>query len=254
MQITCPNCSARYMVDPAAIGANGRTVQCFRCGHKWFERPASAKPADTEAGATAPERPGAPHAAEKAVPDVVIRPANPAEAPSLPSVAVEERGTPGWLKIVIGALVLLALIGAAGYLLRNQLGPTGGQAPGATTGKSAKTPPGGGPCAAPGIVVKAPAQHASIEIVGAKATAMAGPDGGQTTVVGGDILNTGGADVMICRLWFVFKDGAGKPIAEKNYALAEGIVAPGGRAPFEVKVSDAPNGTVSFDLVVEAGG
>ena len=46
MQVACPNCGARYLVDPAAIGPTGRTVQCSRCSHRWFETidPPSAPP------------------------------------------------------------------------------------------------------------------------------------------------------------------------------------------------------------------
>ena len=39
MIITCPECSTRYVVDPAAIGAAGRIVRCSRCEHSWAEPP-----------------------------------------------------------------------------------------------------------------------------------------------------------------------------------------------------------------------
>ena len=37
MQVTCPNCRARYAVDPLAIGPSGRIVQCARACTSEFE-------------------------------------------------------------------------------------------------------------------------------------------------------------------------------------------------------------------------
>jgi predicted Zn finger-like uncharacterized protein len=63
MIITCPSCSARYVVDPAKIGAAGRTVKCAKCAHAWAQPAptpeevadsAAAAPAERSAAATAP--------------------------------------------------------------------------------------------------------------------------------------------------------------------------------------------------------
>lgn len=47
MIVTCPSCSTRYLVDPAAIGPDGRRVKCARCSHLWREsavEPVAAPP------------------------------------------------------------------------------------------------------------------------------------------------------------------------------------------------------------------
>lgn len=57
MIITCPSCSARYVVDPVKIGSEGRTVKCAKCANAW------AQPAPTPedmAGTTAEAPPAAP--------------------------------------------------------------------------------------------------------------------------------------------------------------------------------------------------
>lgn len=40
MILTCPSCSARYLLATDAIGENGRSVRCGKCGHVWQEPPA----------------------------------------------------------------------------------------------------------------------------------------------------------------------------------------------------------------------
>ncbi len=44
MQLVCPSCATAFHVDPAALGAVGRTVRCSRCRTAWFAAPASVVP------------------------------------------------------------------------------------------------------------------------------------------------------------------------------------------------------------------
>jgi predicted Zn finger-like uncharacterized protein len=38
MHIVCPNCTTSFAVNPAALGATGRTVRCSRCKLTWLAR------------------------------------------------------------------------------------------------------------------------------------------------------------------------------------------------------------------------
>jgi predicted Zn finger-like uncharacterized protein len=42
--LTCSKCATRYHVDPASLGAEGRTVRCAGCGHRWTAKPPADAP------------------------------------------------------------------------------------------------------------------------------------------------------------------------------------------------------------------
>lgn len=153
MQVICPNCGARYAVDPLAIGPVGRIVQCARCSHRWLQTVAAAK-ADAardavEAAMNSPETaPGGAFSAQppqsapeprianpgfnlgparavdraepaepvEAIPDLVIRP--PRQRTSLPAVIEARPKARLPIKIAIAVIVLAVVAGAAsvGYL------------------------------------------------------------------------------------------------------------------------------------------
>lgn len=48
MDLTCPNCGARYRVAPDAIPPEGRTVRCPNCNASWFEQGGGNAPAGSE--------------------------------------------------------------------------------------------------------------------------------------------------------------------------------------------------------------
>ena len=37
MLISCSSCNSKYLVNSAELKPNGRTVQCSKCGHNWFQ-------------------------------------------------------------------------------------------------------------------------------------------------------------------------------------------------------------------------
>ena len=39
MKIKCPDCSTSYDIKPEALGPEGRSVKCARCGNRWFVSP-----------------------------------------------------------------------------------------------------------------------------------------------------------------------------------------------------------------------
>ena len=56
MILTCPECSARYVVDPTALLPSGRMVRCAKCKHSWKEpAPDVDTPVVDEAEATGPD-------------------------------------------------------------------------------------------------------------------------------------------------------------------------------------------------------
>ena len=39
MHIVCPHCATSYAINPASLGASGRSVRCSRCKETWLARP-----------------------------------------------------------------------------------------------------------------------------------------------------------------------------------------------------------------------
>lgn len=90
MILTCPNCTTRYLVDPAKLGSDGRVVRCGKCSHSWHQNP----PVDM------------PKQLDTVVPPVEPRPIPPGS--NLPALWRKRRsGGLGWafLALLVAAVV-----------------------------------------------------------------------------------------------------------------------------------------------------
>lgn len=224
MHVTCSNCGAKYAVDPAAIGPAGRTVQCARCSHRWFEPPQAAAlpPADTASR-------------EGPVPDVVIRPQSPGAG--LPALTRPQptRHLGRWL---MGAAVLLVVLGSAAFAWRDRI--------------LDRLPPAlrpiltleafRGPPAAP---PRAPQARLEIDLDSSKIEWIDG-----RYVVQGEVVNAGRAPGSTSRLRLIFRKN-NDVLGERAYPLVKGPIGPGARVSFSQALDEPPPGTTDIVPAVE---
>jgi predicted Zn finger-like uncharacterized protein len=232
MQVTCPQCGARYAVDPAAIGPSGRTVQCARCSHRWFEK---VEAAPTASPLSPPD--------ERPVPDFVIRP-QPHYHAGLPAISPPRRTVPSGRWSAAAAVLILAL-GAASFAWRDEILdrlPPGWSAFLSLDGAR-------GLLASPAKAMRntAPTEEARIEL-DLSASKVELVDG--SYVVRGELLNSGRAAGSTSTLKLIFRKG-NDVLGERAYPLTEGPIAPGGRLSFSRPFDDPPDGTTNIVPSVE---
>jgi predicted Zn finger-like uncharacterized protein len=228
MQVTCPNCGARYAVDPLAIGPTGRTVQCARCSHRWFE---TIKPA--------PAAPSTPPPSARPAPDFVIRP-QPHYSAGLPAIATP-RPKIHWRQWATALVVLVFMVGAAAFAYRHEIRsrlPTEWRA--ILSLEAAR-----GLFASPAKAIPTATPRLEIDLAASKVELVDG-----RYVVRGELLNSGRAAASTTALRLVFRKGD-DVLGERVYSLVEGPIAPGGRLSFSRPLDDPPDGTTNIVPIVE---
>jgi predicted Zn finger-like uncharacterized protein len=231
MQVTCPQCGARYAVDPLAIGPTGRTVQCVRCSHRWFEKIKAAPAASPN-----------PRPAERPVPDFVIRPQTHYSA-GLPAISPPRRTVHRgrWM----AALVVSVLVaGAAAVAWRDEIRDRLPSSWSALLSLDAMhrtfAPP------AEAMRTTAPDQpRIELDLANSKVELVDG-----RYVVRGELLNSGRAAGSTSTLKLVFRKGD-DILGERAYPMIEGPIAPGSRLGFSRPFDDPPDGTTNIVPTVE---
>jgi predicted Zn finger-like uncharacterized protein len=112
MILICPACATRFVVDPAAIGPDGRRVRCARCAQTWFQEvpagtmtvagptpvaapPPAAPPAAAARAAQAPAPPPKAELPRRAETPALPPPVEPPDGPPNGLIATPLRGPGG---------------------------------------------------------------------------------------------------------------------------------------------------------------
>ncbi|HUC61118.1 MAG TPA: DUF3426 domain-containing protein [Alphaproteobacteria bacterium] len=214
MILTCPTCAARYRVDPAKLGAQGRTVRCNACGHRWHARPTDA-PLRLE---PVPSRP-TPRAAESLA------------APRRePPTRVRSRWALAWFLVI----VLVAGAAGAGYVERARVVEAWPPALRLYRLMGLMQPPAGEGLAVRNVTTRRSAVN-----------------GVELLTVQGEVVNLSDAPRAVPLLVATLTDSEHRDVQHWSFRLAAPKLLPGESATFvshvENPAADAASLTVGFD-------
>ncbi|MGE3652037.1 MAG: FxLYD domain-containing protein [Reyranellaceae bacterium] len=179
------------------------------------------------------------------VPDFVIRPQNHDELVALPAIP-PERGMPIWLKVTLGLVILIGLVGAIGYAMRDTLTgpPTAPPVPAPPV--PAPKPP---PSAPPPPSAKPPSAVPALMPDKVKVELIAGAE--HSVMISGEIVNISDAEATPRRLRFTFLDKEKNTVGEKSVDLEPDAIPALGRRPFRQRIDDPPAGAADVKVTIE---
>ena len=258
MILTCPACATRYIVDPAAIGASGRTVRCARCHKSWHQDlpddqtiPRVTRPPVVE---TPPVMPTMSSSFEdRPASDVIEEPAEgtpPADPmPSFmsrPELIGSDRYLPALAsprprinKFMIGwaALVLIVILLIAGLWF-------------ARTPLVAAWPRLERLYALAGVPVDAPSFGLEVRNL---TPAFSKADSTPTLVVTGEVVNTSGGIRKVPSLRVSLRNGQNQTLKTWDFTVGRDELLAGETAPFQTSIANPPTEASSAMVVFTDG-
>ena len=211
MILTCPQCSTRYHVDPAALGACGRTVRCAGCGQRWSAKPPADTPQTVEFGPPDP----------RAAPRMPITTAEPSRRRSSTSLI-------GWLSAALVALLL-----ASAVMGRNEI----------VAGFPASAPI----YQALGLPVTV---ELGLQFEDIKSTRLE-EGGISVLVVEGAIVNTTSSDRPVPPIRITLLDKGGRQLQEELFQAKEQHLEPGSKTSFSGRVVNPADQARNFNVTFE---
>jgi predicted Zn finger-like uncharacterized protein len=224
MIATCPVCSTRYLVDPAALGPTGRLVRCAGCAHTWHQDPAEDAPRRVD---LAPPEPPPP------TPQMAMRATGRVQLPALQPQR-RRLSVAGWAAYVI---VLAGIIAGGLWWTRDQVA---GRWPQAARyyqmlGISIETAQG------------------SFDFHNVTPTRDT-ENGLPTLVIQGDVVNVSGVARQVPKLKVTLLDGSSKELQSWSFTVSDDRLLPGASVAFRTSIAQPNEAATMIKVSVSDGG
>jgi len=241
MIVTCPACATRYVVDPAALGSQGRMVRCARCSDSWFQAPPPPDPAAPPAPApTLPPEPvvtpppaadGSPAVPTEPMPSFIgnrdrfDRSKLPAlrkpPPPRMTSVQLGWAALAGFVLLFLGGLILFHAAIAAAWPPSERLYNL--------------------------IGLSSPGPDTWFELQALK-TAPNMEDGQKNLVVSGEIANVSATQHAVPKLRVNLLNAHKQIVKSWDFQAIGDPLAPGQKLPFQTSIAAPPDDTTSVNV------
>lgn len=234
MDLICPSCEARFVVDAKKLGPAGRTVRCGDCGNTWHQDPLAEAPPPPPApkAPSEPEPPAEPEVAPKPDEGLPERPRRRPDVrrPPAPKVRRASPQAAGWALF----LIVLVGLGALFYFGRQQI--------------VAMAPQAERLYALFGIATESPEQGLELRDVKSVRRLV---DGERVVVIEGVVANVSDKTKELPSLEARLTDGSGAELDRWTFSAAESTLDPGTVTAFETTAKNPPReGNVAIDFVV----